>query len=893
MKLNISRTVIFSLLVGVGFFGCASQKRNPSDLGHSKMLAASAKKNMGPSIPVLHSVQLASLPPGSSGPYLSTNKDGALAVWAVPAKTEQRWTWHAQALSLNGTLIGKEHALVESANDLLSVTVRPLGGKNFVLLWSRGSANGTILEALAMDGSGKALSKPQVVVEEAPPVLWAEAVPTPSGAHIYIATGQSADAQLFVTAINSKAERASAPRLVSARARAWDAVSNGKGSMLTAIVPKGKEEQVVAWPITSDGKPANSPTLIAGNLTTEHELDATSVGDQVVIAWAQQQGRSNKVFLTKLDSSGKVIQQPQAPLVSIGEQSLVHLLSGGNSSKNLLMVWHDLSARTAPGKGRLFNLTALKSDLKTIKAESEMLMGSDDDDVPAMVGYGKGFASLTIAPACTRQTPSCKQAPLLPTYGIFDESGILLANGPLLPDVLKGQAPSLAWGLTCSSESCFALSTDSSEPIHVFSTSFEPASEHWAPLTVAKSLRGVHRIESVSDMIGKYRFADMATLKLGENSVIVTLSDHLPGGPVAELPSDVNKRTELEKDRAAKRGQGSPRAAILQVHLFDKKGKLIKEQTISIRATATAGISLAPSANGKEFVVGWVAPDRKTPQLFLTRFAADGKKLGQTMFTQGKEAVSESVLTPISTGWMVSWIANSNQVLSGKLGERLQRTVPKQVLATSKGEISALSATALTSKDALVVYSDSAEHAKQGIGNSMVVGVDLAQAKAKGSPELLHKSELHSLSTRIVPFGKGAVVSWLEQNPAGNASSPSSLVVAELDEQGKIKTEAKALDLPGHDHITSLDMRCDSQVCRFAATYAHQESSVLFEFKWSPAGSPPKPTDLLRLMARGEVDVLPTLLDRDIVLIDDARLVGATSEIRRVRLKSQSMAAGQ
>jgi hypothetical protein len=859
------RTSALALVASVFVLSCA--KPPPPAVGVSPIArppaSSSGPKNKGKG---LVTTDVAAIDPGFQGPYVAAVGDRGLAVWGA-----EGGAWQVAKVTEGGATLAPAKAGPQVGKGLGLVVVRGLESGGFVMVLGRAIERGYSLEAIAFDDEGTARGAPAMLYQGATAISWTDVVSTPTGAHVYFASGTPS--QIAVTALDARGAMRG-PAVPVGGATTWQVVSTSRGSLLAQVI--GQPGRVSTIAVDDAGKPG-SP-VPAGDARADADLDAVRVGDRVVLAWTDRTRAESRVLLVAVDASGAVVTPAQTPFVSAGEQALVGLAVSGDRP---LVIWDDAASRLRDG--RRLQLATMPPDLSPPLAQATIDLGVKDDTPPLIVGGKDGFAVLTVAKACGEAAATCQGAPPLPSYALLGLDLSVRRAGPVTLDAEDGAPPDLSWGLSCTSAGCFLAATGDRTPSHAYVVALEGGPPPGTRPFV-RARRSTPPVAITIDTLAKGpKFAGLASTRLEQGGLLATVTDHGDGMPMPALPPDVDARGELEKDRLAQKDpKRSKRSAMVRVTALDASNKPLGDSTLSIRAMSAGGVAIAADKAKKEACVAWVARDEGDPELFLTRVGADGKKRAQTMLTHAKGDVGDPVLAAVDDGWIVAWVDfrdGNGEVYAVRVDRNLRKLGPEKRITTAPGDASDV-ALLVREKDVLIAFSD-ARGNPGGAGDAFVARLALADAAKQGDEIRLAQTAEHARGLRFVKaFGETAVV-FLEQ-PIGAAAEggKTTALAAFLDANGAPRGLPETISL-GDASPSAFDLSCEAKTCRVALTRGDGEGLSLAAGSWV-RGQPVVAPDVTTLLARAGSDAFPTLLGDSVLVLDENAGEG---RVRRISIR--------
>lgn len=843
----MKQAAVFALLVA----GCAGGGELPEPRRPAKPPVTAATRANERAW--LESVRFASVPVGTYGPYVADTVNGGVAVWAQTV--EKGRAWFGVAFGADGVSKGPAAPIAPAPAEVGLAVVEPaLGG--FALLWTRREGDKTVLDSLELDDKARAKANAITLSEVSGDVVWVDWVTTSAGALALWGVKTPAGVDLF--AALSGRERVE-PKPFATGALAWQAAPLGSGAAVGLVMPGDKAAtggQVEVRMLDPEGGPGERISVSA-SATASTDLDMVAIDRGLVLAWSDQKELEARVTLAALDSTGKVVRKPSPAVAGVGEETLVRLVHPHAKGGPAYLAWESLIDR--PAHGRTITLAPLKSDGTLGVARAQLDHVSRDGSLPELAATSKGLAALTLAHAC-RRGDSCAGAALLPTFVAFDEKLVVLGSEPLHLKALSGEAPDLAWGLTCASQPCRVLAARAKSPAPVFSVRAETRASDWEPAARQASNAGPPRVASLEVLAKTDPLAAVAATHLGTTSLAAWLTYFDPAAPWQRLT------------RPAADGRLDPPRALLQVRALPETGAALPAETISIRARSPGGVALAAAAAGSsEALLAWTAIDFKLPQVFLTVLDAKGKKLRQRMLTRGPGDKTDLSVTGVGDGWVVAWIDERNgdpEVYAARVNRLLQNVGPEKRITNTAGTASDV-ALLRRSGDALVAWSDARDKDRPGVGDIFVASLKAADASLVGKEQIVAKTPHHSRSPVLAALGKGALLGFIEERVSeGESGAEAEARVVEIGEDGRPVGNSTPLALKGVTP-TTMALDCQGDACRVLLGVTRGTSAELWAGEWA-GGKVTAPVRLMALSSPASVSVTPSLLGRELVFGDRA-----------------------
>jgi hypothetical protein len=297
--------------------------------------------------------------------------------------------------------------------------------------------------------------------------------------------------------------------------------------------------------------------------------------------------------------------------------------------------------------------------------------------------------------------------------------------------------------------------------------------------------------------------------------------------------------------------------------------------------------------------------ERGEPQVVVTRLGPEGEKLAQRGVTSiarkkkggvGSEASDVAIAYAGGDGsggdaWIVAWVDTRDgnpEIYVAKVDRTLNKIVPDRRVTEAPGD-SVEVQIAVRGKDAFLVWSDARAQPDEGNGDIYLARLDAATLKKAGPETRLFASATHSRTPQIQPWGKGLVVSWIEEGAeaknGGGDDADAGLRVAVLDDKGAVVGSPDLVRAGPGQAVTSAALGCGPKECRGVLTAAAGDALVLDAFELTP-GSPAGPLKAIASLTGGSgQDASPAFAGpsaTSLFFADDA--VGGTGRVRWMQI---------
>ena len=469
----------------------------------------------------LDAYRFADVPAGTFGPYVADTASGGVAAWAARGASGAR-AWYAVAFDADGKPSGKPNALGAAPADVGLAIVEPStraadSKASYVLLSTHRDAGRSIIEARRLSNNAELIAGPVTLAEVAPEVIWLDLVPTDDRPLALFGTKQGDAADLFALPVPGPTPDATQPKEIARAVRAWQAASFGASAAVGMVLPgaanaRGGHVEVALLDVNGD---VTSRVPVSESQTAEGDLDMVAAGSGLLLAWSDRREVESRVYLAAVDRAGKITRQASAAVGAVGEQALVRLVPPRDAAGPADSAWENLLER--PAKGRTIELAAVDAN-GSVSAPRVELRHAATDSTPELTASARGLAALTLAPAC-RKGQDCSGAPLLPTFVELDRKLELLVSEPIKVTPLAGEAPDLAWGLSCAHAQCRVLAAQATDPAPVYSVNLAGVSLDWQPASERATPSSPPRAQSLQALASLEPLAGVTLTKLGTTSL--------------------------------------------------------------------------------------------------------------------------------------------------------------------------------------------------------------------------------------------------------------------------------------------------------------------------------------------------------------------------------------
>lgn len=847
--------------------GCGSTPAEPLTGGNARQRAGTSAQKAR-TLPSLPATELARVPSGTFGPYLSHGPQSSLVVWA--AVGQEGGALNALLVSREGQPLGKPRSVASTSPNLRLVAVRSGEAGFFIAHSELGNEHETV-SAICLDGKGVAVGPAVSVASSKGRVVWVEAIETKGGALVFY--GEMPDERKLLVEISVvPLDRKCQPQervTLSRDARAWQAVPLADGALLATVRAASVAGGNVEATLVGENGAARATTSVSSERSAEADIDAVRMGDRALLAWTDRRSLEARLFGAALDSSGKLLA-PAAPLTEAeGEQALLQLVPPAPGGQAAYVAWENLSERRS--SGRVFQLSAVDTAGALTGPRGTLEYSSMDGRVPELSATANGLGALTIAPACLRQG-RCDEGAVAPIFVELDASFVPRVVEPLRLEPLGGAPAEIGFNLACTARGCLALAALARDPAPVYAAQLTRRSSAFRSPAGAVDTTKTPRVVTHQALTSLSSCAAFALESAAGQEYLATITDFDPTTPWQRLT------------RPAPDGRFEPLRARIDVERLgslERKTQPVRASPISLRGHSLGGVTLAPGHPDRgELLVAWAGVDQGTPQIFLTLLSKNGDRLGQRMLTRKKGDLGDIAATWVGDGWVIAWVDerfDDLEVFAAKVDARLGARGPEQRITQVPGA-AAEPALAWDSANLRLVWSDSRDADSAGHADVYSVLVDARDAKPKGPEVRLAATRAHSFSPVVQANGPGSfAVAWAERGEDG--SDPGSVASVSVTTDGTVSA-LRVLSASGAEP-RAVALACTGPSCRLAAIVEAQNQASLAVASiegQSPAGAL---VPVLSLLGTAGVGVSPLLRGDDVLFVDGS---AEEARVRRARL---------
>lgn len=849
-------------------YGCGGSAKAPAKDASNAKPAEVPREANGPSFLPAHA--LVDVPEGSFGPYVGRSGDRGLLLYAQPTERGHRFV--TLPLDAKGAKAGPAHDAGPAPDLPPRLVVRPMGD-GFVAAFTYSLDLSSVISTLVFSPSGEPKGEATIVTHRADRVLYVDVVTLDGGAVLLYGAQRGQVAELVAIPIDEHGRSRGTATVLAKDALAWQVVSMGERGALALVTEAddaasraGARGQVALVRFDREGRPVGERLVVSPSPTAEADIDATRLGDRLLLAWTDERRADAQAHLAVVGPSGQLEVEPRALTAPRGDQALLGLVAPVEGSGSALVAWEELGQETTgpelPAHARSVRIGLVGAD-GVMKPRTATLALGASEGAPELTASKNGWVALTLAPACARQAPCTDAAPLVPTVVHFDRDLAVLGSEPLATEAFGPAA--LAWGLSCSPKGgCSTLAASTSTPTPVASLELSPRRTGYLPAGKMDRTPRPPRAVTWETVATSDPIADLASTDVGSGTLVAWV-------------------THFAEEGAALDAKGSPKtAAKVSVLAFDERGEALADpNVVSLRAASVGGVALATGSRNDDALLAWVGHDAGQTQVFATRLGKDGKKLAQQMVTRSKGGVSDVAVTKVDDGWLLAWVDGrdgNGEVYLTKLDRSLNRTLPERRITNTPGDASQVQLL-VRDDEAWVGWMETREGS--AAADPHAVRLSLRDLKPKADEVRLAATGSRSRGLQLAPMADGIAVGWIDEPVDAAQGEASSAKLLRLDANGMPLGLPVALPLQAPP--VSLALSCEANRCRGLAPSSTASGGLRVDaLAWTGGQAVPSPTQIFAQNGSSPAIVAPSFSkDWAFVAADDWSGQG---RLRRMRV---------
>ncbi len=822
---------------------------------------------------------LATIARRAIGPLAARSGDAAIVAWIVGAERGGSRDLVAVTAGADGAPHGAPRVLASVPQEATTLVVRPAGGTQggWLLAWSSLLDRGESLTVLGVAPDGTARGEPTDVERTSDHVKWADVLPTAGGGVcVWAEETSSGDANILTIGLDTSGKPRGMPSRVARGVSRWQAVRAGDGVGL-ALVTAGPRDETAApagklsWMrLDGEGRPAGEAVAIGSKPTVGGDVDVVPFRDGWLLGWTDRTGEDAQVMLALIDGAGHTTG-PKHALDSVGGSWLVSLAS---DAQGAVVAWEEPRSRVRTTHA--LHLAMLPND-SSLEARTVTSLEIATSVVPEVVATDQGFMLLASARSCPDEGVHACAAPYAPTYVRF---GARLDSIQVEPIVLQGTKgdrvdTSIAWGLRCLRDGCFALAASNELPTRVFMVDLAARKSPFAASPLPAVPPDAPRMNGIQTIASGRPYEDLAAATLGDSTIVAALAQG-----VADDPS-----TEGGDGRAGSRKQ--PPGATITLRTLDADGRPKgAASTLTSRAVAVGGVAMAPAGRVEDgAAIAWVGQDAGDLQVHVAHLDRRGRRNNEIQLTTAKGDASSVAIAWAGDGWIVAWVDardGNGEVYASKVDRDLSRVAREERITTAPGDAGDV-ALAVNGDVVWVAWSDPRESPREGLSDIYVATLRAHDARRTGEEVRVLATAPHSRSPQLAALGdgEGAIVAWVEDVATG-LEGPGAAFVARLDRTGKVSAAPALLPLaaPGRPTAIALAPASRGRAVHAIVVRSTGDAVTLDALALGADGAPSTPpSPLFELDAAASFEVALALAG-DGVFFDD---IGGSPGDHRVR----------
>lgn len=863
--------------------------------------APPAKPNAPHKAPDLHPARENPALEGPDAPPLTAYDVGTMQSDEVPAAVGRRGNDAVVAFARDGHLYTR-HIDVTSGPQGDAVDAAPLGTlgtlglritpspKGYVVYWDEEVDQNHIVKLLALDQAGKPAGSVLALAPISEHLAYAKLLAFDAGILLVHDIEENGASDVYVTPIDAGVTKAaSAPQLVAKGALGWD-VGAGPRDAVFAIVapPQGKVAEgeplgpVRAFTVDPAGKKSGEIHVLDQE-ASDIDVEVATIDGGAAIAFTDHTEMEGvvKVAIVK---GGALAVPPKRVSPPLGDSAFVEIVSApGGAAKTALVSWENVGESS--DELRVIHTTTVASDGTVASDRGAFVI--DTRAQAEIAADGDGFAMLSLAPASlsTASDASHADAPPEPTWPSFARVGPkfdVRGSEPVRFAGVRSRegVPDVTYGLGCDAGTCTALATSVGSPTELHLAVLPARSSGWRPIAWQETSAKPDVREARSLVMGD-PLAKVAALELGgasASTLTAWTTFFVDGKEPAEQPP---------------KGE-APYVATLAVRAVHDDGSLGEPTIVSKRATSQGGVAMAeaPNAKGKsDAVLAWVADEKGSAQVYVTRVDADGKKGAQKKLTvlerkKTSDAVSSASSTAIAyvpapaadakkknaDGFVVGWVDTrdkNGEVYVARINRDLDKVVVDKRVTNAPGDAADVDMI-VRGNEVFVAYSDTREG---GNADIYLAKLDAETLRVKDEGRV-YASSAHSHAPHFALAGNQLVLAWIEDgaDAAAGATAGATMRIAELDASGRMLSAPWVVEAPrpiagtsAPIGIASLAIACSGSAltsCRVSFATGLDQGQALYGMTLGADGAPGAPAKLANLATAPLTDASLSFGDR-------------------------------
>lgn len=723
----------------------------------------------------------------------------AMATWLTPAEGTFR-TIHVVPIDAKGVPHG-ESIVAKVSLDTTMLAIGALTGPmpGFTIAWTSLTDRGKSLWSAVVDDKGAPRGKPIELTRTTDDIVWIDILPTEHGSIcLWAEETRTGGANLIGAPIAGDGRVRGAASRIAQGVTGWHALPLDKGVGVSTVTPGAPDAKpkpgspvrdakpggVLAFRrLDAEGQPLVPPVVITPkSATVSGDVEVVRANGRLLFAWTDRSGGEPGVALASLDDRDNL--DPARRVVDArGGAALVSIAANTDGAAILF----EAPSRRS-GESRRVHLARVNDGLSVERRPLNLeVVGRGQ---PELAATANGFAVLATTADCDPEAASCANAKAVATVYRTDARAAVVQREPL---AFGADPATLGWGLSCETDTCFALAASPGTPTRIRSATVRPREgarpvEAKTPDAVAKK-DGTHVVDVTAVASGE-SVADLATARFGTSTLVALLSGR------------------------AERGDRS--SAALSTRLVSDEGEAGPANVIAPRAVAVGGVSVAPAGGPDDGgALAWVSRESGDAEVHVTRLDKRGRRTGDVQLTTARGEAGDVTITWVGNGWLVAWVDwrdGNGEVYAAKVGLDLSRAGREERITKAPGDALDLAALAV-GENVWLAWGDTRESPREGLAEMYTAAVRGKDAKKILDEQRLLATAANSRTPSLAATADGVAIAWIEDAPLGAETPGSSgygAFLARLSADGKPSGRPQRLALAGDGAATSVALLRDA-----------------------------------------------------------------------------------
>jgi hypothetical protein len=760
--------------------------------------------------------------------------------------------------------------------------VRPLPNHDAILAYTHLDDDGAHhLSVQVLDASGKRRAAPIEVAASSESLQWLDIIPSAQGPLIFWATRRGDRADVRAAALANDGSLRASARDVASDLRAWQVAPLATGAAIASIrALENKTNGPVSLTFLDAAGVASGRTLaLTSTDTAELDVDVVNVGGNAIVAWTDRLNGESRLHAAAANGKDGIVT-PAYPLTPpLGDQLIMKLLAPRGTGPGYI-AWQNAQV---PAREPRLQIAAINDKAQLGKQRLSVAYPGQADRVPEIVSTKNGLALLTQISARTLEglsaphslglTPAELDSTQVPVFAAFAQDLSITGVEPLL-SASRPKVPSLAWGLNCREDRCFALGALSSGS-EVAVVGIPVSTTDRAGRCLLNKANDVgttpdKSVEAFDNKLRKWLTDDASVTERPRLAAVRVVSNTLPLADLAvshgaDMPW-VATLTYTDSEAAADTRQPTPaqidlRGPLGETSLFAGNSKL--------KALSAGGIAWAASTEDHDRILAFTSLEQKKPQLVVARFDGSGKKVVQRPITQHSLSLGSLAATGVKGGYFVGWIDDRGATGAAqfvRLTRTLDRRAPEQLISSASSAKTGLRLLGWR-EEVWAIWSDTRDSATKR-GDIFLSRLAQSDGRSLSPEQRLFQTPAHSHSPQLAAFASGVVTAFIETEPReAQPAGIASVKVARLDDAGR---PAGVRQVEITDGVPSgFGIDCSANTCRVAVAVDLGGTGQIEVGSFDPqASNPIRTTALVRSQGPADESVSPVLVGTDVYWVD-------------------------